>query len=232
MWYEELGFRKNPLKISPFKNELVDVGGLIDKLNNLVVEGALCTITGDYGSGKTTLLASVIKRFMGKRKVIYYSCNRKESSLRIDELLYGRTWFSRLFKLKSKNIILLLDEINGLNIKEQKKILFYLNNGYLKSLVFVAKSKSDLKLNNELKLLSENNDFRLANLKPLQAVRIIRRRMNNPKFISNAMIKRIHKINPNPRTFLQNCEDVCRYAIENGSRKVNGKHVEILKEFV
>jgi len=46
------------------------------------------------------------------------------------------------------------------------------------------------------------------------------------------MIKRIHKINPNPRTFLQNCEDVCRYAIENGSRKVNGKHVEILKEFV
>ncbi len=226
-WYHELGFYSNPFSIKPaaFHNDLFGYDILIDKLNEQVYNSNILFIHGAYGTGKTTILKKIINEFRGKRKVIYYNCNKHEGSIDFDGLLIGAgNFFSRLFKIKKKNMIMLLDEAQDLNKKDMDNVKTYFEQDFFRSVIFVSK-KEDIFLPVGIKKIIGKNYYDLNNISQDEAVTMIRKRIGDLQFLSDEMIIRIFKRNKNPRAFLKNCEDVCRNTFNDGAEKVTSKDV-------
>ncbi len=132
-------------------------------------------------------------------------------------------------ELGKKNMIILLDEAQDLNKKDMKQIINYYDSGFFKSVVLVSKEE-DMKLTENLVELINENKFKLGNLTDIEAIKMIRNRVGNLKFISDEAILKIFYKNKNSRVFLKNCEDVCKYTFELGDKTIEEQHVEeILK---
>jgi replication-associated recombination protein RarA len=232
LWYQQLGYFNNPFSIKPgaFHDELVGPQEIITKVTQILSEGGVCFVIGEYGAGKTTLMKRIIGQFKGEKKVIYYSCNRKEGLIDFNSLLIGKNWFTRFFKVKSENMILLLDEVQDLNLKEQEDLVELYREKKFKSIALITKDKSDIQLSNELILLIENNFFQMRNLSLKEAINLVRSRIGPNDFFPDRIIRSIHKLSSNPRAILENCEDVCRYAIQEGAKEVDIKHFKALKK--
>lgn len=218
-WFEEIGFEQNPFFIKPNAN-VVGLDSLVSELVTKVNQGNICILTGAYGTGKTSLLKLLIQVFGGRRRVIYYSCNRRDGFIDFDKLLKGRSLYNRLLGTKAKHMILLLDEVDKLNIREKDVLVKYFKGGFFKSIVLSAKAKLEMDLNGFLESGARRNLYKLGTISEKDAVKIIRSRIGNHSILSDKLIILIWKKNSNPRTFLQNCEDVCRHAVENGRKNV------------
>jgi len=59
-----------------------------------------------------------------------------------------------------------------------------------------------------------------------EAILMIRKRIGDLKFLGDDMILNIFKRDENSRSFLKNCEDVCRVAFESGYDSVDKTHIE------
>ena len=225
-WYNELGFFNNPFSIKPaaFHNELMGYDKIIKDINRKVADSGIIFVSGDYGVGKTTALKGIIQEFKGRKRVIYYNCNQSESYIDYDELLTNMSWWRKLLGMRKKNMIILLDEAQDMNKKDIEHAKNYHDQGFFKSIIFVSK-EMDVKHIKELEELAGKNRFKLGNIDKKEAVKIIRKRIGNLKFISDENIIKIFNKNNNPRAFLKNCEDVCRYAFENGSKEVKEEHI-------
>lgn len=146
-WYKELGFHNNPLSIKPaaFTHDVFGNDKIIADVVRSVSNSQIIFVHGPYGTGKTTLLKSLINVFGGKKKVAYFHCKNAKKELDLDNILTGnRGFFARLFGLKNKNMILLLDEVEVLSSKDFDNILDYFYDGYFKSVVLMAHKKSAL----------------------------------------------------------------------------------------
>ena len=226
-WYHELGFYNNPLSIKPaaFHNEIMGYDKIVDEINKKITESNIILVTGEYGTGKSTVLKKIINQFRGKRRVIYYNCDQSEKAIDFDRLLINAGGlFRRLFRIRKKDMILLLDEIEYLNMKDMNQIKEYYDEDFFKSVVLVS-CKEDVKLTEELKELIEKNRFKLGKISQNEAVELIRERIGDLKLISDEMIIKVFGKNPNPRAFLKNCEEVCRYAFEQGAETVSEEHI-------
>jgi len=232
LWYQTHGYFNNPFSIKPgaFHEELVGPQKVVKDINNALATGNVIFVVGEYGAGKTTMMKRIIGRFKNEEKVVYFSCSRKAGSVNFDKLLYGRTFFNKLFKFKSKDMILLLDEVYDLNKKEQADIVGLYETGYFKSVALITKEKRDIKFSKDLKDLIGKKIFVMKNLSGKDAVELVRKRIGPNNLLSDIMIKRICLMNSNPRAILENCEDICKFAVENGSDKVLAKHLKVLKK--
>ena len=227
VWYQELGFFNNPFSIKPaaFHNELMGLNQIIKEINNKVAGSNIIFISGGYGTGKTTVLKKIINEFKGKKRVIYYNYNQSERSIDYDELLTNVSWWRKLFGIRKKNMIILLDEAQDMNKKDIEQVKKYHEEGFFKSVILVSK-KEDMKLTKELEEIIVENKFELGNIDKTDAVKMMRRRIGKLKFISDKNIIKIFNKNTNPRVFLRNCEDVCRYAFENDSKEATEEHIK------
>ena len=237
IWYKELGFFNNPFSIKPavFHNELFGNSEAISKIIEKVKESGVFFISGEFGTGKTTVLKKLISEFrggsLGEKKVIYYNCNRSDKSIDYDRMLIGANgFFGRLFGIRRKNMFILLDEMQDMNKKDLRLVKEYYDNGFFSSVVFVGTGE-DLEMTEELSYLIDGNKFKLSNMTEAEAVEMVRRRIGNLKFISDEMIVKIFDEDNNSRSFLKNCEDVCRFAFESEDVFVTEEHVaEVLKK--
>jgi AAA+ ATPase superfamily predicted ATPase len=231
-WFHELGFYNNPFSIKPaaFHNELMGYEKLVEEINDKVNNYSMLLIYGEYGTGKTTILKEVINEFRGQRKVIYYNCNQDETTIDFDKLLINAGgFFSRLFRIRKNNMIMMLDEAQDMNKKDIKKSKEYFDEGYFKSVVFVSKIE-DLKHIKEIEELVGDNKFKLGEISKTDAIRLVRKRIGDMEFLQDKIITKIFTKNKNPRNFLKNCEEVCRHAFEEGSTEVTDEHVKILNK--
>jgi len=229
MWYQELGFEENPFTIKPVKHrdQLVGVDEKARDIIKLIQAGKVVFITGDYGRGKTSLLQRIIKRFQGQRKVAYFSGNQIEKHLDMDSILINAGgFFSRLFRVKSEDVILLLDEVQDLNQNDVDEIVSAYEEGYLKSVIIVSAQLSPQKADEMFGGLIGKNTFELEGLTEDQALELIKSRVGEIALLPDEVILRIHGIDPNPRSILKNCEDVCKFAVESGDEKVTEDHIE------
>lgn len=234
-WYHKLGFSSNPFSIKPaaFHNELLGYEAKVEDIIDQISDSNIIFIFGKYGTGKTSVLKRVIDEFRARKrgfftgkKVIYYSCNQSDESIDFDKLLVGAGGFlSRLFAIRKKNMIILIDEAQNLNKKDVRGVKEYHEKGFFKSVVFVSSEEGSLKLSNELKKLIGKNKYLFGNLNQEEAVDLVRGRIGDLHFISDDIIVMILRRNRNPRAFLKNCEDVCRHAFEQDADVVTGEHV-------
>lgn len=228
-WYNELGFFNNPFSIKPaaFHNELMGYNNIIKDINKKVDGSNIIFISGRYGTGKTTVLKRIINEFRGKKRVIYYNCSQSDRSIDFDKLLVNAGGlFRRLLGIRKKNMIILLDEAQDMNKKDLKEIKKYHDEGFFKSIIFVSK-EDNINLPEELKEAIDKNRFNIGDIGKTEAVKLVRKRIGNLKFISDDIIIKIFNKNKNPRAFLRDCENVCRYAFENGAEKVTEKHIRM-----
>ncbi len=230
-WYKELGFYSNPFVIKPlaFHEELFgyDMNNILQKIE----AGNVLFIEGEYGKGKTTILKKIIRTFGGSRKIVYYSCNRTEDNIDFHDLL-GRRWgvLGKLFGVKGTDLILLLDEAQELTLQDLQTIKDYYKK-HFKSIVIVSSDWDTVKKLDGVKDLVGENLIKLEELSDEDAINIVRKRIGNIKILSDDMIKEIfHLSEKNPRHLLKNCEDVCRYAMNMGSKEVKKDHLKILKK--
>ena len=231
-WYHELGFFNNPFSIKPmaFHNELMGYYQTVSDITEKIVESSIIFISGEYGTGKTTVLKKLIGKFRASgfegKKIIYYNCNQSEKSINYDRLLINAGGFlRRLFGIRRKNMIILLDEAQDMNKKDIEQVKSYYDSGFFKSVVLVSKSEN-IKLTEELEEAIGENAFRLGDMTRAEAVIMIRKRIGDLKFISDQIIVKIFSENENSRAFLKNCEDVCRYAFENGDEIITEEHIK------
>jgi len=133
-------------------------------------------------------------------------------------------FFRRLFGIRRKEMIIFLDEMQDMNQKDLDQVKKYYDDGFFKSVVFVSKY-DDLDLGEDLEYLIGKNKFKLGNMTKPEAVKMVRERIGNLKFVSDSMIVKIFEKDKNSRSFLKNCEDVCRVAFEDESSEVLDDHV-------
>ncbi len=232
MWYNELGFHSNPFSIKPaaFHNELFGNTSVIARIIKKIKERGIVFISGDFGAGKTTVLKKIIGEFrsedFGSKKIIYYNCNQGEVSIDYDKLLVNAGgFFGRLFGVRQKEMMILLDEMQDMNGKDLAKVKEYYDDGFFRSVVFVSKL-DDIEVPKDLDDEIGENIFVLGDMNNREAVLMIRKRIGDLKFLGDDMILKIFKKDANSRSFLKNCEDVCRVAFESGADSVDETHVE------
>ncbi|NTV24156.1 MAG: AAA family ATPase [Nanoarchaeota archaeon] len=233
-WYRKLGFSSNPFNIKPaaFQGELVayDVDFIYSKIDS----GEMVFIEGQYGTGKTTILKSIINRYKGKNKIIYYSFNEGESVFNLASLLDGaNSLIRKITGVKEKNIILLLDEVHTMKQHDAKKIIAPYKKGIVKSVVFVSHDFDMVKFPEDVLELLNGNVIRTVNLSTKEAVELVRRRIGDIDLFSDRTISRLFmQAEKNPRKLLEYCEDVARHAVMMGDSIVTDKHiVDVLGEY-
>jgi hypothetical protein len=223
VWFRDLGFHNNPFSIKPavFNDNVMGYEKIIDEISYGILNNKIIVLEGEYGNGKSTILRRLVNDFGGKKQVIYYSCNRIESRLNIKSLLNGRYGFiGRMFDIKPKDMIFLLDEAQELGEKDFQKIHSYYQEGYLKSVVLVGKGIDKARIPEGLK--SNLSEISLDSINSETAVKVIRKRIGNLALINDEMIKEIFQLsNNNVRLLLKNCEEACRFAVQTGRKTVN-----------
>jgi len=232
IWFKKLGFFNNPLSIKPaaFHNELFGYDGAMNDLFEKVRAGNVMLIEGDLGAGKTTILKKIINEFSGQKKLVYYSCNRKEYDLEVDELLKGVYGFwGRLFGLKGKDMIALLDEAQELDEEDFDNLVENYENQNFKSMVLVTHDSKKVKLPQQMKDLLGQNIIKLGRLDAESSVSLVRKRIGDLSIISDDIIRKIYKKSDNnPRKLLKNTEEVLRHVVDSSEGEVTDTHLKIV----
>jgi type II secretory pathway predicted ATPase ExeA len=227
-WFEELGYDENPFSIKP-KKTFEDFFGhkeMIDKLLEKVEEGAFIIVKGQYGTGKTSVLKAIIDQYRGERKVAYVSCYETEKKIDINQLLKNAgNIISRFFGIRSKDVILLVDEAHNLMTKNLEELPEYYEDGFLRSVILVT-SRPEHKFPKSVEEVADDNEMKFVMFGESDAVELIKNRLeDNDELLPEEMIKLIYKKSNTPREFLMNCEDACRRAVERSSDIVEKKDI-------
>lgn len=226
IWYKELGFYNNPFSIKPaaFHDNLFGQEEIISKIENNIINKKPSIIEAELGEGKTTLLKRLFHDFGGKKKLAYVSAIKP---LNIEQVLNERYGFlGRLFGFKAKDIILLIDEAQYLQRSDIEQLKPYLQNGALKSIVFVGR-KFDKALASDMIV----EHFQLKKLHHEDVIKFIRKRVGELPLLTDTIIKKVFELSDNnPRQLLKNLELLCKSFYESGTIKISEEDIKAFFE--
>lgn len=232
LWFRKFGFFNNPLSIKPgaFDNKIFGQNAIMESLFYQIPAGTMNFIEGPLGTGKTSILNHLIEKYRGKKQVIFFSCNRIEQELNIEELLRGRYGFwGRLFGMTPKNMIVLLDEAQDLTPVNTERIKYFFDQGNIKSVVFTGMNFKEVNFHDSIKERIGNNLFKVRKLTEEEAVELVRNRIGELELISDEVIRKVFILsNYNPRRMLQNLDRLCKEAAEKHEKEVKVEDVRKL----
>ncbi len=229
LWYRKIGFYNNPFSIKPAPYDFRVIGQdeVLDELTYKIPAGTMTFLEGPLGTGKSTIIKHLIHKFKGKGQVIFFSCNRIDNELNVEEMLINKYGFwGRLMKKHPKNMILLLDEAQELTSENTERIKYFFDSGNIKSVVFTGTDYEKVKLHESIKeRIGQDGVLRIRQINEDEAVALIRSRLGNMNIINEEHIKKLFRLaNKNPRRLLQRCDKACKYVIENGEREFSDDH--------
>ena len=233
LWYRKIGFYNNPFSIKPAPYDFRVVGQdeILDELIYKIPAGTMTFLEGPLGTGKSTIMKHLIHKFKGKGQVIFFSCNRIDNELNVEEMLINKYGFwGRLMGKHPKNMILLLDEAQELTPENTERIKYFFDSGNVKSVVFAGTDYSKVRLHESIReRIGQDGVLKVRQINDDEAVSLVRSRLGNMNIINDEHIKRLFKLaNRNPRRLLQRCDKACRYVIENGEREFTEEHFKKL----
>lgn len=202
-WYEQLGFSYNPFTIKPGLFSLRGRNDVAEQVKTAIFSGKICILEGTYGSGKTSMLQEIIDEYKGKRKVVYFACNRLKSNFNVDKILLERSLINKVFNIKAKNMIILLDEAEHLEKADIKRILDHHKKGYFKSVVFITHDKTLIDVPDVLV-------FNFSQIEPETIISIVRDRIGETPYMPDEVILELYSKSTSMRGFLKTCEQFMR----------------------
>lgn len=217
-WYQKFNFEKNPLSIKPSEefDLFFDDKSLIEDIIKAINKKQKIVLKGTLGTGKTSVLKKIIKHYGGNRKVYYYNAFSASSQLDFENVVKKAGGFlSRIFKIKSKELILFIDEASHLKDENIKELKEYLKK-YFKSVLLVS-SELDYELPEELKK-EFNKVINLKNFTLNDAQNIIINRLGDKVYqeiFNEKDIKSIYQKSQTPRQFLIKCDGFCHNKYNN-----------------
>lgn len=113
-WYEQLGFRENPLDLRP-NPKLVGLEKQEGELKNHIAKGEICFLNGLTGSGKSSLLTK-LQNDLKDHSFVYIDAQEIKSEFDLDNSLRdSRTLFDRLSlkEYPAKPAVLIIDEFQA-----------------------------------------------------------------------------------------------------------------------
>ena len=230
VWYEEYDFISNPFTIKPQEGyeDFYGQKEAVKKISKVVNKGGFSLVYGPYGVGKTTVMKGIIDQFRGKRKVVYYNAYTSERRIDYDDILVrGGSWLSTFFGIKSKDMILLLDEAHNLMKADFEDLADYYNEGYFKAVVLVTSWTKHI-FPEEIERLIGDNRVELKMFSEADAVKLCQDRLEGVELMDTPLIKKVYKVSTTPRDFMMKCEEACRRAVERGAEKVADEDLEDL----
>ena len=225
LWWRKLGFYTNPFTIKPavFDNKVFGQDKILEELYYKIPAGTMSFIEGPLGTGKTTMMKHIISKFKGQGKVIFFSCNRIDSELNMEELLRGKYGFwGKLFGMMPKDMIVLLDEAQQLSPANTERIKYFFDQGHIKSAIVTGTDYETANLHQSVKERIGNDGlFKVKELTEEEAIALVRNRVGNSKIISDEIIRELWKMSSKiPRRLLQRLDAVFKYSVENSEAEI------------
>ena len=208
-WYKDYGFEYNPFTIKPIEEYdlFFDNKNVFEEVIDLISQGKNVLVKGGLGTGKSSILKKIISEFSGDKKLYYYNAYRSPLPINYDKILKGAgNFFSRNLKIKSKDVILFIDEAQHLKSDSLKELKNYLGD-YFRAVV-IASSNPRFKLPKDLHS-SFKNVLNITKFTSKDAKNMIMDRLGDDysNILDDREIKNIHKKSSTPREFLLKCDE-------------------------
>lgn len=224
IWYETLGYEKNPLSIKPKEeNELIGYEKIIQRIIYQCKIGNVIFLEGSFGTGKSSILKSIYRIFKGNSQILYFNYAKNYNLKK--GIMYKRTFLQKLLFLKPKKMIIFIDEANLADKRDFDFLYEFYIMDRVKSIVFAGTDFKSVPFNKAFK--SDTKLYKLDEIKEALAKDIIDTRMPKQTIVSTLMAKKIFiNSDNNPRQYLENLEDILRKIISIGKKKVVKTDVE------
>ena len=230
-WYDDLDFAENPFTIKPredfdefigHKNLVRNVLATIEGRKNILIRGR-------YGTGKTSVLKSLIKAHKGKGKVFYYNAFASNKKIDFEDVLKNAGGlFSRALGMKTKDMVVLLDEAQNLDEENLLEIEDYHSRGFFKSIILVTSEINFKFPTSVMRLIDEEHTIPMFS--ESEAIAVVRNRLvDEHALLPEDIIKEIYSLSSSPRDFLQKCDDVCRSAVSRRADKAAKKDLKSIE---
>ena len=164
-----------------------------------IASGNMLLIEGAKGVGKTALLKDAIDNFKGHGKVVYIDVGTFGKRLNIARLLKGR----------SKGMILLIDNIQYLSESNNKKIKYFYDQDYIKSVVFTTGDSKAVSFTDAIRSRIGRNVLKLKALSKSNVLKIAQDQLEEDFVISDEVLNELYKESKNLKRFLINCDLLC-----------------------
>ena len=205
-------------------DEIVANEEKIDDLIYWVESESIVVISGPKNSGKTRMALEVIEEFRGEGKVIYVDLDTYNKELDIGHLLVGNQSFFRKVTNKMPDyMILIVDNAHSLDNDFYRRLQYYFDQNYLRSVVLIKKTGADLKLPDSMMSRIGNKVINLSPLSKEEAVEIMFERLEG--FIAEAQLEKIWMLSKDFENFLENCEKVVIES-EEEDKDIDNKFIE------
>jgi Cdc6-like AAA superfamily ATPase len=216
-YYEDI-FTTKPSYYMP----LIGYDKIVDKVVYWVASGNMVFIEGDEGLGKTSILMKIIKRFRGKKKVVYVDCQKLKKQVNIEKLLTSKYGvLGKVFKILPQEMIVLLDNIQFLSRKNSERIKYFFDHNNIKSVVFTANSFNEADIPESLKHRIGKRRIVLPRLNKNTANEILFSRIEEIDLMDFVTINKLYALsNYNPKQFLMNCMKVFEFAEQNNKTRI------------
>lgn len=220
-WFKKLGLKKNPFVLDPskFKDRFMFNKNHLDNLIYWIKASSIVVVRGPKYSGKTKLVLELRKSFSGK--IIYIDLNKYNKQINIGSLLIkSQPLHRRLLNLYPKNMILILDNTSNFAPDFYKRLQYFFDEGYIKSLIFVYKSNKIV--NMPLSLVSRigNKYIDLNSFNKQEAIQIIDSRLKG-KVFSNEHLEFIYDKSEDFESFVVNCEKIAQHLAYKDNKDVD-----------
>lgn len=231
IWYERFGMEQNPFEVDPFKSSYTFVNHkeLVEQITYLVKSGSISVLQGEAGSGKTMFLKQITEYFMGEGKVAYVDA-KIIKDLDIETIIMKRnsSLLKNIFSAKPKDMILLLDNVEYLSMRNCEKIKYYFDQGHVKSVILTTNDYKNLDITDSLRDRILNQIYAIPPLNKYDALRIVRDRFSDTYFLADeTIIELFYLADKNIKQTITYCEKLCKYVVKNGKGEALPKYIPL-----
>lgn len=217
-WHIKYGLNKNPFEKNTLKakDELINQEKTIQKILYWTESGSIIEIIGEKTSGKTRILLEIIKKYEGLGKVALINT---DSEFDVENILIkSQSKLKQLLKIKPKNMIILIENINEITPKTQKDLQSAFDSNQVKSIIITSTKKQQF-----IPSFQDRIGTRKITLKKLTKkiqLEIIKQRLKGTNYLNPSLIEHTQKKTKSFNELLEVLEKASKIAYKKGNKTV------------
>ena len=227
MKYKKIGLGTYAFSLDARKT-VDDLVTHVDEAKDLlywVESESMVLIKGPVKSGKTRLALEVIENFKGEGRVIYIDLDTYNKEVDVGHLLIGnQSLFRRFFNKMPEDMILIVDNAQDLGTDFYRRLQYFFDQGYLKSVIFIEKAGSTLDLPESIKSRIGHKIIDLMPLNKSQCFSIAEARFN--EFLNKDQLEKVWLRSNGLISFFENCQKIADKFLDENRKRLDDKFIE------